>query len=117
LLEGPSDGLSQVNLAFMVTKLFCLGSYKNVNLVKGNVGEDIERHQNKNYFNAEAPILWLQNYSRLGLNSLSRNLILKVIQTSKIWFKLRLVIETHIWSFKTPNQTYTYYFCMASIGL
>jgi hypothetical protein len=42
LLEGPSDGLSQVNLAFMVTKLFCLGSYKNVNLVKGNVGEDIE---------------------------------------------------------------------------
>jgi hypothetical protein len=33
LLEGPSDGLSQVNLAFMVIKLFCLGSYKNVNLL------------------------------------------------------------------------------------
>jgi hypothetical protein len=51
--------------------------------------------------------LWLQNYSRLGLNSRSRDLILQVIQTSKIWSKLRLVIETHVWSFKTPNQTYT----------
>jgi hypothetical protein len=29
------------------------------------------------------------------------------IQTSKIWFKSRLMIETHVWGLKTPNQTYT----------